>query len=67
MAPMTHHTVHVNGISTAFKRGGTRYLYWRCRLSLFLQVNGVAMNILGWTTTGAIFLASIGLVITWFT
>jgi Mn2+/Fe2+ NRAMP family transporter len=30
------------------------------------QVNGPAMNALGWTTTAAIFAASIGLVATWF-
>ncbi len=29
------------------------------------QVNGRAMNILGWTTTAAIFAATIGLVLTW--
>jgi Mn2+/Fe2+ NRAMP family transporter len=30
------------------------------------RVNGRAMNVLGWITTAAIFLASLGLVVTWF-
>jgi NRAMP (natural resistance-associated macrophage protein)-like metal ion transporter len=30
------------------------------------QVNSVAMNVLGWVTTGTIFAATIGLVVTWF-
>jgi Mn2+/Fe2+ NRAMP family transporter len=30
------------------------------------RVNGRTMNVLGWTTTAAIFLASAGLVVTWF-
>jgi hypothetical protein len=30
------------------------------------RVNSRGMNILGWITTGAIFAATVGLVITWF-
>jgi len=30
------------------------------------RVNGRTMNVLGWATTAAIFLASVGLVVTWF-
>jgi hypothetical protein len=30
------------------------------------QVNSRALNILGWITTGAIFAASAGLVLSWF-
>jgi Mn2+/Fe2+ NRAMP family transporter len=30
------------------------------------QVNSTSTNVLGWTTTAAIFLASAGLVATWF-
>ena len=29
------------------------------------QVNGQALNVLGWVTTGAIFAATTGLVISW--
>jgi len=31
------------------------------------QVNSASMNVLGWITTGFIFAATIGLIITWFT
>lgn len=30
------------------------------------RVNSRTMNVLGWVTTGTIFLATIGLVVTWF-
>ena len=30
------------------------------------QVNSRALNVLGWITTGAIFTASVGLVLSWF-
>ena len=29
------------------------------------RVNGALMNVLGWTTTAAMFAAAIGLVVTW--
>ena len=30
------------------------------------RVNSLSTNLLGWTTTGVIFLASLGLVVSWF-